>query len=72
MGRNSSRQHLDENTRLLLMEQDLDTFERRVSEIKAQVERTNKILIGLLVSMVVSILVYAIQLILSALSARGA
>lgn len=70
MSRNNQRRHLDQDMRLLLLEQDADALEKLLVEVKAATERTNRILIGLLISVVTGVLVYAAQLLLG--TAAGA
>lgn len=83
MTRNAQRQHLDQGTRVILIEQDLDVHERvaeramndlnaKADRAIANSERTNKILVGLLITLVSGILVYAAQLLIGAAARSNA
>lgn len=59
--RNQERQHLAEPMRQVLLEQDVDALDEEVSEVRAEVDKTNRILVGLLVSVVTAGVLFVIS-----------
>lgn len=62
MTRSQQREHMDVETRLWLIEGDLDTHDETLNKMLTKMERNNQLLVGILISITTACILMVIAL----------